>query len=57
MRDLYRLVTKSNTKTLAVMGKASGKEGTDVAAEARVTRSDIQEHRHNLLIGSACLNG
>ena len=57
MRDLYRLVTKSNTKTLAVMGKASGKEGTDVAAEARITRSDIQEHRHNLLIGSACLNG
>ena len=57
MRDLYRLVTKSNTKTLAVMGKASGKEGTDVAAEARVTRKDIQTHRKNLLIGSACLNG
>lgn len=57
MRDLYRLVTKSNTKTLAVMGKASGKEGTDVAAEARVTRKDIQQHRKNLLIGSACLNG
>ena len=57
MRDLYRLVTKSNTKTLAVMGKASGKEGTDVAAEARITRKDLQEHRHNLMIGSSCLNG
>lgn len=57
MKDLYKLVTISNTKTLAVMGKASGKEGTDVAAEARITRKDIQMHRANLLIGSACLNG
>lgn len=57
MRDLYRLVTKSNTSTLAVMGKATGKEGTDVAAEARILRSDIQKNRNNLLIGSSCLNG
>ena len=57
MRDLYRLVTKSNTETLAVMGKASGKEGVDVAAEARIRRSDIQKKRKNLLIGSSCLNG
>lgn len=57
MRDLYRLVTKSNTSTLAVMGKASGKEGTDVAAEARITREDLMKYRDNLLIGSACLNG
>lgn len=57
MRDLYRLVTKSNTSTLAVMGKANGKEGTDVAAEARVTREDLMKYRDNLLIGSACLNG
>lgn len=57
MKDLYKLVTLSNTKTLAVMGKASGKEGTDVAAEARVTRNDIQKYRSHLLIGSACLNG
>lgn len=57
MRDLYRLVTKSNTETLAVMGKASGKEGVDVAAEARIRRSEIQKKRENLLIGSSCLNG
>ena len=57
MRDLYRLVTKSNTSSLAVMGKATGKEGVDVAAEARVLRSDIQKARSNLLIGSSCLNG
>ena len=57
LKDLYKLVTKSNTQTLAVMGKASGKEGTDVAAEPRVLRSELQRHRANLLIGSACLNG
>ncbi|MDO4414887.1 MAG: PolC-type DNA polymerase III [Erysipelotrichaceae bacterium] len=57
IRDLYKLVTESNTKTLAVMGKASGKEGTDVAAEARILRSSIASHRENLLIGSACCNG
>ena len=57
VRDLYKLVTESNTKTLAVMGKASGKEGTDVAAEARVLRSSLNARRKNLLIGSACYNG
>ncbi len=57
LRDLYKLVSESNTKTLAVMGKATGKEGTDVAAEPRVLRSSLQKCRENLLIGSACLNG
>ena len=57
LKDLYKLVTQSNTKTLAVMGKASGKEGTDVAAEPRVLRSELQKHRENLLVGSACSNG
>ncbi|MBQ9824393.1 MAG: PolC-type DNA polymerase III [Solobacterium sp.] len=57
VRDLYKLVTESNTKTLAVMGKASGKEGTDVAAEPRVLRSSLQRSRTNLLLGSACYNG
>ena len=57
IRDLYRLVSESNTVTLAVMGKATGKEGTDVAAEPRVLRSSLQKHREHLLIGSACLNG
>lgn len=57
LKSLYKLVTDSNTKTLAVMGKASGKEGTDVAAEPRVLRSELQKHRENLLLGSACSNG
>ena len=54
---LYKLVTESNTNTLAVNGKATGKEGTDVAAEPRVVRSTLIKYRENLLLGSACLNG
>ncbi|WP_277062073.1 PolC-type DNA polymerase III [Solobacterium moorei] len=54
---LYKLVTESNTNTLAVNGKATGKEGTDVAAEPRVVRSTLEKYRENLLLGSACLNG
>ncbi len=57
LKALYKLVTESNTRTLAVMGKASGKEGTDVAAEPRILRSELQKHRENLLLGSACMNG
>ena len=57
LRDLYKLVTESNVKTLSVTGKSAGKEGTDVAAEARILRSSLQKARENLLIGSACLNG
>ncbi|MCR4951199.1 MAG: PolC-type DNA polymerase III [Solobacterium sp.] len=57
IRDLYKLITESNTKTLAVMGKATGKEGTDVSAEPRVLRSSLQKHRKNMLVGSGCLNG
>ncbi|MBR2811627.1 MAG: PolC-type DNA polymerase III, partial [Solobacterium sp.] len=56
IRDLYQLISESNTKTLAVTGKSSGKEGTDVAAEPRVLRSSLQKHRKNLLVGSACYN-
>ena len=54
---LYKLVTESNTNTLAINGKATGKEGTDVAAEPRVVRSTLEKYRENLLLGSACLNG
>lgn len=56
VRDLYKLVSESNTRTLAVMGKNAGKEGTDVAAEARILRSSLQKARENLLFGSACQN-
>ena len=59
LKDLYKLVTMSNTKTLAVMGKAGGKEGGEsaVAAECRVLRSALEKHHENLLFGTACLNG
>ena len=56
IRDLYKLVSESNTTTLAVMGKNAGKEGSDVAAEARIRRSTLQNFRDNLLFGSACQN-
>jgi DNA polymerase-3 subunit alpha (Gram-positive type) len=56
IRDLYKLVSESNTTTLAVMGKNAGKEGTDVAAEPRIRRSTLQKYRDNLLFGSACQN-
>ena len=55
LKDLYRLVTMSNTKTLAVFSKAA-KEGAEVAAEARVLRSAVNEVRENLLIGTSCQN-
>jgi len=56
IRDLYKLVSESNTTTLAVMGKNAGKEGTDVAAEPRIRRSTLQKYRDHLLFGSACQN-
>ncbi len=55
IKRLYQLVTESNIQTLAVMGKA-GKEGGDVAAEARIRRSSLAKDRENLLFGTACYN-
>ena len=55
LKSIYRLVTESNTKTLAVMGK-SAKEDAEVAAEPRVLRSSIEKCRENLIITSACYN-
>ena len=54
IKDLYRLVSISNTDTLAVFSKSGG---ADVVAEPRIFRERIAEHRENLLIGSACLKG
>lgn len=55
LKDLYKLVTESNTKTLSVQGKGAS-EGGDVAAEPRILRSSLSKSRSNLLFGSACLN-
>ena len=54
LRDLFKLVSISHTKTIAVFGKSGGAE---VAAEPRLFRRTLNEHRSNLLIGSGCLNG
>ncbi len=56
LKALYELVSESSTTTLAVMGKASGKDGAEVTAEARVKRSSLTRSRENLLLGSSCLN-
>lgn len=58
IKDLYKLVSKSNTETLAVFGKSGGKESTsDFVAEPRIFKETINANRKNLLIGSACQNG
>ncbi len=56
LKALYRLVTESNTKTLAVMGKVTGRDGGEVAAEARVLKSSLTKARKDLLITSGCSN-
>lgn len=58
LKDLFKLVTLSNTDYLAVFGKANSKSsGEEFLAEPRILRRCIQELRENLLIGSACYNG
>lgn len=58
LKDLFKLVTLSNTDYLAVFGKANSKSsGEEFLAEPRILRRCIQELRGNLLIGSACYNG
>jgi len=59
LKDLFKLITISNTDTLAVFGKANSKAGSDseFVAEPRIFRDTINAHRKNLLIGSACFNG
>lgn len=56
IKDIYQLVTTSNTETLAVFGKANGKSGEEFLSEPRIFRSEIIKHRNNLLVGSACYN-
>ena len=58
LKDLYKLVSISNTETLAVFGKANTKDtNSEFIAEPRVFKETIDAHRKNLLIGSACFNG
>ncbi|MDO4501253.1 MAG: PolC-type DNA polymerase III [Erysipelotrichaceae bacterium] len=58
LKDLFKLVSISNTETLAVFGKANSKDSSsDFIAEPRVFKETLNKYRENLLIGSACLNG
>ena len=58
LKDLYKLISISNTDTLAVFGKSNSKDtNSDYIAEPRIFKSAINEHRKDLLIGSACFNG
>jgi len=54
LKDLYKLISKSHTETLAVFSKGSGE---NAVAEPRVFKGDLEKYRKNLLIGSACQNG
>ncbi|MBQ1568031.1 MAG: PolC-type DNA polymerase III [Erysipelotrichaceae bacterium] len=58
LKDLFKLVSISNTDTLAVFGKANTKDtNSEFIAEPRIFKETINDHRKNLLIGSACFNG
>lgn len=58
LKDLFKLVSISNTDTLTIFGKANTKSGdSDFIAEPRILRKTLNEYRENLLIGSGCLNG
>ena len=59
LKDLFKLVSISNTDTLAIFGKANtkGNEESEFIAEPRIFRDTLNKYRENLLIGSACFNG
>ena len=56
LKDLYRLVSESNTRTLYLVSKGSSKEGAEVTAEPRVLRSSVDKVREHLLVGTSCQN-
>ena len=59
LKDLFKLISISNTDTLAIFGKANTKSSADseFIAEPRIFKEMIEKYRDNLLIGSACFNG
>ena len=58
LHDLFKLVSISNTETLAVFGKANTKDtNSEFIAEPRIFKETLNKYRKNLLIGSACFNG
>ncbi|MBQ6559388.1 MAG: PolC-type DNA polymerase III [Erysipelotrichaceae bacterium] len=58
LKDLFKLISISNTDTLAIFGKANTKdENSEFIAEPRIFKETLEKYREHLLIGSACLNG
>ena len=58
LKDLFKLVSISHIDTLAVFGKANTKDtNSEYIAEPRLFKNTLNEHRKDLLIGSACFNG
>ena len=55
LKNLFKLVTISNTDNLSILG--SGKSKEDMIAEPRITRNNLNKYRDNLIFGSACFNG
>ncbi len=55
LKELFELITLSHTKYLSYNSKST----TNVVAEPRIIRSEIEKRRMNgnLLIGSSCVNG
>lgn len=55
LKELFELITLSHTEYLSY----SGKNTSNIVAEPRIIRREIQKRRMNgnLLIGSSCLNG
>ena len=61
LKELYKLVSISNTETLAVFDKVSAKDnGQDKDQELISTpmmfKQIINQHRNDILVGSSCLN-
>ena len=52
LKDLFQLVTIAHTQRMSE--DAKNEEST---VEPRLIRSDINQYRHNILVGSACYNG
>lgn len=53
LKSLFELITLSHTKHLAY----NGKNTSNIVAEPRIFRKEIDERREHLLLGSACSNG
>lgn len=57
IKDLYNLVTISNTETLAVFGNSNSKNnGSEYIAEPRIFKRHIEKFRNNVLLGTSCCN-